>query len=128
MIHAYEQLAEEHAALRRMATLVAREAPQAEVFASIAEEVGQILGTEEVRMFRLGDGGTAVVVASWGGAEDVLPVGSRHALGGDNGVSRVARAKQPVRIDDYEVASGAIADALRPLGIRGVVAAPVVVE
>jgi signal transduction histidine kinase len=111
-----------------VATLVAREAPQAEVFTAIAEEVGQILGTEEIRMWRYAEGGTAVVVASCGGGADMLPVGSRHELGGENAVSGVARARQPVRIDDYGVASGPIGEPMRAMGIRGVAGAPIVVE
>ena len=37
------QLAEEQAALRRVATLVARGVPPLEVFAAVAEEVGRLL-------------------------------------------------------------------------------------
>ena len=39
-----ERLAEEQAALRRVATLVAKGAPLAEVFAKVAEEVASMLG------------------------------------------------------------------------------------
>jgi GAF domain-containing protein len=60
------RLAQEQAALRRVATLVAQEAPQAEVFTAIAEEIGHLLGTEEIRMLRYEDDRSAVVVASWG--------------------------------------------------------------
>ena len=37
------RLAHEQAALRRVATLVARESPPAEVFAAVAEEVARLL-------------------------------------------------------------------------------------
>jgi hypothetical protein len=37
------RLAEEQAALRRVATLVARGTPPGEVFAAVAEEVGRLL-------------------------------------------------------------------------------------
>ena len=46
------RLAEEQAALRRVATVVARDASQPEVFAAIAEEVGQLLGAEYIRIMR----------------------------------------------------------------------------
>jgi signal transduction histidine kinase/CHASE3 domain sensor protein len=117
----------EQAALRRVATLVAREASQAEVFTVIAEEIGQLLGTDEIRMLRYQDD-DAVVVASAGEAKDILPVGSRQPLGGDNAVSRVFRTGQPARLDDYRSASGPIAQAVRSIGIRGVVGTPILVE
>ncbi|MEA2429784.1 MAG: hypothetical protein QOF65_437 [Thermoleophilaceae bacterium] len=123
-----ERLADEQAALRRVATLVAREAPQAEIFTGIAQEIGQLLGAEEIRMLRYDEDRSALVVASWGEAEDVTPLGSRVELGGENAATRVYRTRQPVRIDDYDRASGPIAESLRSVGIRGVVAAPILVE
>lgn len=121
-------LAEEQAALRRVATLVAREASQGEVFEAIAEETGRLLGTENIRMYRYEDVRSAVVVAAWG-YDEFLPVGSRHPLGGVNSVSRVFKTRQPVRIDDYgATASGHIGEQARSSGIRTMVATPIVVE
>ena len=119
--------ADEQAALRRVATLVAREAAQTQVFTAIAEEIGQVLGTEETRMLRYEDDRSAVVVGTWGEA-DVFPVGSRLRLGGENAVSRVFRTGQPARIDDYGRTTGAIAAPVRAIGVRSVVAAPIHVE
>jgi PAS domain S-box-containing protein len=123
-----ERLADEQAALRRVATLVAREAPQAEIFTAIAQEIGQLLGAEEIRMLRYNEDRSSLVVASWGEAEDVFPLGSRGRFGGGDAATRVYRTKQPVRIDDYGQAGGPVAEAVRSIGIRGVVAAPVLVE
>jgi len=122
------RLAREQAALRRVATLVAREASQSEVFTAIAEEIGRLLGTEEIRMVRYEDERSAIVVASSGEAENVLPVGTRVPLGGEDAISRVLETRQPARIDDYATASGVVAEPVRAIGIRGVVATPVVVE
>jgi GAF domain-containing protein len=122
------RLAREQVALRRVATLVAREASQAEVFTAIAEEIGQLLGTEEIRMVRYEDERSAMVVASSGEAEDLFPVGTRVSLGGEDAISRVLKTGQPARIDDYATASGMVAEPVRSIGIRGVVATPVVVE
>jgi PAS domain S-box-containing protein len=121
------RLAGEQAALRRVATLVAREAPQAEVFSAIAEGIGQLLGTEEIRMLRYEDD-SAVVVSSWGTAEDIFPTGSRHPLGGDSAASRVLRTGQPARIEDYATTSGPLAESVRSTGIRSSVAVPIQVE
>ena len=45
-------LAGEQAALRRVATLVARGAPPAEVFAAVAEEVGRVLQADRTFLAR----------------------------------------------------------------------------
>ncbi|GAA1262244.1 hypothetical protein GCM10009609_26560 [Pseudonocardia aurantiaca] len=119
------RLAGEQAALRRVATVVAREGPQAEVFSAIAEEIGQLLGTDEIRMLRYEDG-RAVVVSSWGKAEESFPTGSR--LESDSAASRVLRTGQPARIDDYATTSGRLAEAVRSIGIRSAVAVPIRVE
>jgi PAS domain S-box-containing protein len=123
-----ERLADEQAALRRVATLVAREAPQDEIFTAIAQEIGQLLGAEEIRMLRYDENRGSLVVASWGEAGDAFPLGSRVRLGGGDAATRVYRTKQPVRIDDYGQAGGPVAESVRSIGIRGVVAAPILVE
>ena len=50
-----QRLANEQAALRRVATLVARESPPAEVFAAVTEEVGRLLAVEVTTMHRYDD-------------------------------------------------------------------------
>jgi PAS domain S-box-containing protein len=121
------RLAEEQAALRRVAELVAREASQVEVFAAVADAVSGLLG-EEVRMVRYEANDAVVVAGSAGPLEHVFAVGSRVPLGGNNAVSRVFRTGKPVRIDDYREATGPIADTVSPTGLRSVVATPIVVE
>jgi len=119
--------AAEQAALRRVATLVAREAPRAEVFTAIAEEIGRLLGTEETRMLRYEDDHSAVVMARWGQVEDLMPIGSPLRLKDESATARVFRAEQPARID-YRTASGPIAEQARSAAIRCVVATPIQVE
>ena len=61
------QLAEEQAALRRVATLVARGEPPEAVFAAVAEEVGRLLSVDLVTMGRRYEPGhTVTTVATWG--------------------------------------------------------------
>jgi PAS domain S-box-containing protein len=122
-----ERLAGEQAALRRVATLVAREASQAEVFRVIAEEIGRLLGTEEMRMLRREDDRSAIVVGSWGD-EDIVPLGSRQSVEGDTAASRVLRTGRTARIGDYRTTSGPLAETVRSIGIRSAVGAPIVVE
>jgi signal transduction histidine kinase/PAS domain-containing protein len=121
-----ERLAGEQAALRRVATLVAREAPQAEVFTAIAEEIGRLLGTEETRMLRYDGDRSAVVVARWGAYDQVFPLGSRIGLDDDSATARVFRTGKPARID-YASASGPVVEQVRAAAVHGV-AAPILVE
>jgi signal transduction histidine kinase len=122
------RLAEEQAALRRVAELVARDSPQTEVFCAIAEEARGSLN-EALRMVRFeGSDSVHVMAAADGSHGDVLPVGARIPLGGNNAISRVFRTGEPARIDDYRQASGPIADLVRSRGLRSVVATPIVVS
>jgi hypothetical protein len=78
------RLANEQAALRRVATLVARGAPAEEVFAAVAEEVVQLLPVDSASMCRYESDGTLTFVAQWGSVVASFPVGSRWTLGGHN--------------------------------------------
>jgi K+-sensing histidine kinase KdpD len=63
-------LAEEQAALRRVATLVARGVPPGEVFAAVAQQVGHVLGADAATIVRLDPDGavTAPPRSRWGAA------------------------------------------------------------
>jgi GAF domain-containing protein len=78
------RLAGEQAALRRVATLVARGSPATDVFPEVAREVGQLLGAESAWMHRYDDDGHVTVVATWGPGGSELPVGARFNLEGDS--------------------------------------------
>jgi PAS domain S-box-containing protein len=121
------QLANEQAALRRVAELVAREASEGEIFNAIAEELTGLLGTDEMRMLRF-DGGRDAIVVATAGSLDISALGRRFPLEGENVASLVARTGRPARIDDYRTGSGPIAEAVRSIGIRGVVGTPIVVQ
>jgi signal transduction histidine kinase len=122
--------AEEQAALRRVATLVARATPPEEVFAAVAAEVGQLLSAEQALLNRYDPDGTATALAPWsstGGAVP-FPVGTRWSLGGRNVTTLVFRTRRPARIDDYAEATGPAADLTRTQGVRSIVGAPISVE
>src|SRR4051812_45463798 len=122
-----ERLGSELSALRRIALLVARAAPEPELLEAIAEEIAELLGTEDVRIFRYEGGREAVVVAARGD-EDHLPLGSRRPLGGANATSAVFRTGRPARVDDLpDTATGAIGETARRVGLRSVVATPIMV-
>ena len=121
--------AEEQAALRRVATLVARAAPPEEVFGAVAEEAW-LLGADSTVMSRYDPDGAAMVVGVWDGtgAARVIPVGLRLGFGGANVHTLVFQTGRPGRIDDYAAASGDAADAARGWGFRSAVGVPISVE
>jgi signal transduction histidine kinase len=120
-------LAEEQAALRRVATLVARGTPPDVVFAAVTEEVGQLLAVASVAMARYEHDRTIAAVAAWGLARDHFPVGSRWTPDGKSLATVVFETGRTARLDDYAEASGPVA-AARETGFRSAVAAPIVVE
>jgi signal transduction histidine kinase len=122
------QIAEEQAALRRVATLVARAAPPEEVFATVAAETGRMLGADHATLSRHEFDGAIKVVASWSGTGTAIPVGTRMSLGGRNVHTLAVRTGRAARLDDYADVSGAAAGIARELGILAAVAAPVSVE
>jgi signal transduction histidine kinase len=120
--------AEEQAALRRVATLVARAAPPAEVFAAIAEESGRLLGAHYALMCRYDPDGARMVLAGWGSSASPVHVGARLDLRGRNVATLVFQTGRAARLDDYSGASGPSADLAREFGIRAAVGVPVSVE
>src|SRR3954468_21177465 len=125
---ALSQLAEQQAALRRVATLVAREASPVELLAAVAEEVARVLGVEAVGMLRFERDGTATLVAQSDTPWDPPPLGTRFALEGENVVTAVFRPGEAARLDDWAKATGPVAEMASVLGIRSSVATPIVVE
>jgi PAS domain S-box-containing protein len=119
--------AEEQAALRRVATLVAQETSPEEVFAAVAREVGELLGVDATHMGRYEGKGTVVSVAQWGTYAGV-PIGARFPLEGDSISARVLRAGGPARMESYDAAHGLIADTIRQMGIRSSIGVPISVE
>jgi signal transduction histidine kinase len=118
----------EQAALRRVATLVARSAPPEEVFAAVTEEAGRLLGADYTSMARYDPDGARTVVAAWSSIGAAFPIGARAMLGGRNVATMVSQTGRAARIDDYADASGPAADAVREQGFRAAVGVPVSVE
>ncbi|HEY6693078.1 MAG TPA: GAF domain-containing protein, partial [Solirubrobacteraceae bacterium] len=122
------RLADEQAALRRVATLVAEGVPPPEVFAAVAREVGLLLCVDATHMARYELDGTATGVAAWSPAGDHKPVGTRVNTEGESIVGIVLRTGHPTRMHSYENAAGPAAALARELGLRSSVGAPIVVD
>ena len=125
------EFAEEQAALRRVATLVAGGVPPQEVFAAVTAEVGQMLGTDYSALSRYDpDGGALTVLGMWSstGSDPPLPVGSRMKLGGRNVTTQVFETGRPARLDDYTEATGAVAGLAQTVGTRSSVGVPISID
>jgi GAF domain-containing protein len=123
-----DQITEEQAALRRVATLVARAASPAEVFAAVAEEAGQVLDVDFTSLSRYDPDDTATIVASWSGTGAAFTAGIGVSLRGRNVHTLVFHTGRAVRVEDYAGASGPAADLAREFGLQASAGVPISVE
>src|SRR6185437_1936046 len=68
------RIAEEQAALRRVAVLVARAAPPEEVFAAVAAEAGRLLHPSHAAVSRYDPDGATSIVGTWSSTGTAAPV------------------------------------------------------
>ncbi|HTX81002.1 MAG TPA: GAF domain-containing protein [Streptosporangiaceae bacterium] len=120
--------AEEQGALRRVATLVARGAPPAEVLTAVTEEAGRLLHADLATMNKYGPDGSITIMATWSSTGSAFSVRGAAKLGGQNLQTMIFQTHRPARIDDYASTSGKIAGAAREFGLRAAVGVPVSVE
>jgi signal transduction histidine kinase/HAMP domain-containing protein len=124
---AFAGLHNQEAALRRVATLVARGVPPEEIFNAVVTETRELLGADVAGLIRYDtDGATMIATASE--PEVTIPVGTRFTLDGESVTSLVRRTGRPASIATYENASGMVAELMRGQGICASVGAPIIVE
>jgi signal transduction histidine kinase/PAS domain-containing protein len=125
-------LAEEQAALRRVATLVARGVALEDAFAAVAEEVGRLVSADTASILRYEGDGTATLIARWPGNElEEIPPGTRLTLDADDGGSLaelVLRSGRPARVDSYAEAAGTLAARARDLSFQCSAGSPIDVD
>ena len=117
---------DEHAALRRIATLIAEGAPVAELFQALSQEVVKVLGVRAVTIDRYDHDGTTTTVGAL--SSGALQVGTRWPLEDGSLAAMVFETGRPARIDDYGGLAGPGATAIRSSGFLRAVAAPVMVD
>jgi PAS domain S-box-containing protein len=124
-----QALAEEQAALRRVATAVAAELEPSQLFELITGEVGRLLRSGSSYVLRYDDDArTAAVVGAWADdGVDRMPNGTTVPLDGDTVVPTVWRTGRPARIESFEGIEGELAATLRERGLHGSLGAPVMV-
>jgi len=126
----YRRLAAEQAAVRRVATLVARGVEPAEVFGAVAEEMRRCVPADTAGLWRFESDREIIVVAS---APDPAalpkwPVGTRTPLEGNTIAALVQHCGQPARIDGYDNVAGPIAARARAVGVSAAVGVRIIVD
>jgi signal transduction histidine kinase len=122
------QLADEQAALRRVATLVAEGATPQQVFDAVRHEVARMFNTPVSMLMRYDHAnGTATLVTT---ADGFLgPVGRSWPVEGDSSATaQVCRTGLPARADYTQPTQGPLAAAARASGGRSAVGVPVIVQ
>jgi signal transduction histidine kinase len=122
----HRRLAEEQAALRRVATLVAEGAAPAEVFAAVAREVAVVLDLPATLMCRYEPDGTATILGSRG--RHPFTPGTTWVLDGPTLMALVRETARPARVDDYTGMPGTVGRAAGRAGFEAGAGAPIVVD
>ena len=113
------------AALRRVATLVARQAPPSMIFTSVAGEASRALRVARVVVARADDGWVTVLGST---GSPVLSASDLFSSGHPGVVAEVINTRRPARIDDWTALTGPVAEIARRGGFGSVVGAPILVD
>src|SRR5262249_40807544 len=120
-----QRLAEEQAALRRVATIVARGIGPEGVFRAVAAEVGTLFGSDVAAIVRFEEDGTVTVLGDVGGPH---VSGNRVRLDEGYVVHRVRETGRSARFDTDDPSAEDMPSLVRVLGVRSSVASPILVE
>jgi signal transduction histidine kinase len=118
-------LANEQAALRRVATLVARGATPERVFRAVAAEVDALFKGDVSAIVRFEEDGTATVLGDIGGPHEA---GKRVTLDPGYVVHTVRETSRSARFDTDDPSSANTSSLVRMASVRSAVASPIVVE
>jgi signal transduction histidine kinase len=105
------RIAQEQAALRRVATIVARSSPSSTVFGAVAAEMGRLLGASVTAIERCEPDGTVTVVGSWSksaAGQLLFPSGLRLAVKDGSVAALVLQRGQPPRVTSKKHGSGEV--------------------
>ena len=122
-----QALADEQAALRRVAQLAAQEAPVDAVLEAVAVQASNLAGVDFTTLLRFAPDGSTEIVAVDGAPGDIR-TGMRAPAGGDGAVQRVWRSGRAARIDDLAAMTGHWPRVARQFGFSASVAVPILLE
>jgi signal transduction histidine kinase len=121
------RLAEEQAALRRVATLVAAGAPPTEVFEAVSAEVAALLPADASALTRYEEDGAVTALSGWTTEGGYRYVGRRYQTQGTvSGL--IFETARPGRVEYHAEAQGDAAEAAHEMGWRSSVGAPITVD
>ncbi|GLW20570.1 DUF4118 domain-containing protein [Microbispora triticiradicis] len=129
-----ERVADEQAALRRVATLVARGVRPAEIFGAVAREMGLIVNADHTAVERYEPDRTVALMSFWSASDGGPgpPIGSHRPLRGDSLSALILRTGQPARMaaaeGTAEGAAGELDTWVRDDKVVSAIASPIVVE
>jgi signal transduction histidine kinase len=122
------RLTTEQAALKRIATLVARGSPPADLFSAVAEEVAALFAADSAFVGHLEPDGLVTILASWGRGAAAVVIGERREIPPHTAAATVVLSARAARTDDDEQGAPEARAFRRRVGMRSNVAAPIVVD
>jgi signal transduction histidine kinase len=123
---AQRALTAEHAALRRIATLVAGEAASKRVFDQVTAEAARTIGAAAASLARFDGDNMVTFVGGWSEKEGLaFPVDSRVSFEGTGVLAAVRDTGEPQRIDRYDGRTGELVERFTSFGYGSATAAPV---
>jgi signal transduction histidine kinase len=128
-----QSLAGEQAALRRVATLVARGASPGDLFTAVATEVADVLGVSAALVDRYDPDGAAITLGvshepDWVAADIVLQPGTRWPPDAGSLTAQVRQTERAARVSSNSELAGAIGETSRAAGLGAGCSAPIVVD
>src|SRR5829696_8824742 len=122
-------LAEEQAALRRVATLVAQDVPSSELFGAVQAEVGVLLSADLGGMIRYEQDGTVTAVATWAAVGEFPPIPEHWQIEPGDPAWMIRESRAATRVEDWASVPGPFAESVRNyFGVSSSVGCPIVVE
>jgi signal transduction histidine kinase len=122
------RLADQQAALRRVATLVARGAPPPEVFSAVAQELAEQFSATITAVLRYEDDGTATIVGGWGEPDIQVAVGARLKVAGQGVAVAVLDTGVAARTERFDGPPGSVARFFQEAGATTGTGSPIMVK
>ncbi len=121
-------VADEQAALRRVATLVAHGAPPQAVFSAVAGEFARLVGADAADVVRYESDGTATAVGGWSARGLEIATGTRMTMAADGVAMTVLRRGRTTRTEHFDGPPGSVGGQFRAAGLRSGVGSPILVQ
>jgi signal transduction histidine kinase/ketosteroid isomerase-like protein len=116
-------IAEERAALRRVAALVAADVPEEELFAAVTQEVGWLVSADATSLLHFEPDDTVTLVAAWMAGPAEVPIGASRPV--DDVLRSIRDTGAPWRSSGELPPTGPFVEEARELGLRTFVGVPI---